>query len=200
MRTHNHYRRRRGLATLEFALAMPLLLTLIVGIVWLGFALAGQSAVTVSARNKAWRLRHGGSADNPQSGPVAGEEPFVFVKTGGLLGNMGLIDEQSETTVKVSPLYDSWQQPKANHVVLGGSWDFNSLDLNSPPNWKEYGRVALSAKTAGLQGAMTDVQSLMDGIGDAAMREIAEAMAKQLGDAALSALSGGRGDLDGLDQ
>jgi hypothetical protein len=189
--TKYRHNRRRGLATLEFAMSLPILLLLVVGIVWLGFAVAGQSQVTVEARNNAWRLRHGGSADTPQSGKVAGEQPFVFLSNAS-------ITEKADATVKVSPIYDSWSQPKSAHTVLGGSWDFTSIDLNGPPNWSMYARVAVSAKTGGLQGALTDVEVLMGGLDQATQGLINDAVKGALEDAAGDALSNAGNIFDSL--
>ena len=149
-----HVRRRRGIATLEFAMCLPILLFLIVGIVWLGFAVAAQNDVTVQARNAAWRLRHGGSAENPGKGPAPGERPLFFVHS-------NFIDETAQTSVQISPLFDSFAQPESSHRVMGGSWSHAVVDLNEPPSWQLYAQVAASGQAAGLQSGLSDIESGM---------------------------------------
>ena len=47
--------KRRGVATLEFVMAMPTLFLMMVGIVWLGYSNIYQAEVAIKAKNDAWR-------------------------------------------------------------------------------------------------------------------------------------------------
>src|SRR5205085_1404108 len=57
---------RAGIATLEFAMALPFLLLLMVGITWLGFSVVTRTEVLVEARTKVWKQRF----DNPKQEPL----------------------------------------------------------------------------------------------------------------------------------
>src|SRR6476620_9827420 len=70
MRTPLPHRRactaRRAMATLEFVMALPVLLLLMVGITWLGFSVISRSEALIEARDKAWKKRF----DNPKQKPL----------------------------------------------------------------------------------------------------------------------------------
>ncbi|MCC9628638.1 pilus assembly protein [Blastopirellula sp. JC732] len=140
-------RSREGVATLEFVMVFPLLTFLMIAIIWLGYFCAGQASVTISARNDAWRMRHGSGSG--ASGAAQGESPFNFATS-----NRWTKDATS--TVNVSAVFDSIAQPKSHHTITGGSWDHNAVDMNRPPNWALYAKVGASAKTANVQSKMPD--------------------------------------------
>jgi hypothetical protein len=138
-RFHRSARERRGIATLEFAMSLPILLALLVTIVWLGASLIGQTEVTVQARHKTWKERF-------NAGQGEGH-PLIFKAD-------TLIKNDAETTVDISPLFAGMEPPKANHAVFGGSWDYRQIEMNRPPNWNLY-------TTVGGQSAGLSVQSLL---------------------------------------
>jgi hypothetical protein len=143
---HRMPQERRGIATLEFAMCLPVLLALFVLIVWLGANLIGQSEVTVVARHKAW-------AERFQVSQGSGN-PLVFKADSP-------IQRDAETTVDISPIFAGQAPPKTNHAILAGSWDHRQIDLNRPPNWSLYAKV-------GGRSASLSVQSLLGNLGGSA--------------------------------
>lgn len=154
-------------------MCLPILLFLTVAIVWLGFSVAGQSEVTITARNQAWRLRHGGPADNPQIGGTPEEQPFDF-------SSSALVTDEESKIIKVSPIFDSLPQPKSKHAVLCGSWDFTVADLNRPPNWQWYTALAASAGRVGLEGALDDLNLFSGNLAGQAESMIRDALQESL--------------------
>lgn len=139
MSTIHH--QRRGVATLEFTLSLPLLLAIFVVIVWLGFSVAGQSGVAVEARHKAWEKR-----SKPEG------TALLFLKD-------DIVREKAEGKVEVSPLLDGLPQPESSHSVMIGSWDHRKLKMDKAPNWTEYAKAAANAKTGSAQIAYTDARN-----------------------------------------
>lgn len=140
--------RKTGIATLELVMCMPVLLLLMVGIVWLGFSVVGQSQVAVEARHKAWQRRF-------DEGSAAA---LNFV------GNSDFATEEATTAVNVSPLLDDVSPPQSSHDVAMGTWDHNQVDLNAFPNWELYLVAVANAKTAGVQTAYVDGRNLLNQI------------------------------------
>jgi hypothetical protein len=131
----------RGVATLEFALSLPLLLVIFVGIVWLGFSVTVQSSVTAKARHKAWEQRFDSQGT-----------PLLFLKD-------DFVTEEATGKVEVSPLFDDWSKPESSHDVMAGGWDHRNLKLDKTPNWVEYAKAAANAKTGKAQIAYTDARN-----------------------------------------
>ena len=149
MRHHIFHRmpqERRGIATLEFAMSLPVLLALFVTIVWLGASLVGQTQVTVAARHNAWQER-------TQVAQGSGN-PLVFQADTP-------IQRDAETTVDISPIFAGMAPPKANHAILAGSWDHRQIDLNRPPNWRLYAKVGGSSASLSVQGVLGDLSNLV---------------------------------------
>lgn len=148
MHSHRIYRNRRtrrGIATLEFAMSLPVLLALFVTIVWLGASLVGQTEVTVAARHNAWKER-------TQVAQGSGN-PLVFAADAP-------IQRDAETTVDISPIFAGMAPPKANAAILGGSWDHRQIDLNSSPNWDLYAKVGGSSASLTLDDLLGTVFNL----------------------------------------
>ncbi len=142
---------RKAIATLEFVMCVPLLATLMVLLVWLGFSVIGKSQVTSEARSKAWRKRF-----DTTPGTV-----LLFLKD-------DFASERATTTVKVSPLLNRMAPPTSKHDVMMSTWDAKTLPMNTAPHWKLYATVAINAKTAGLQNAYTDAKNVLDDLGGVA--------------------------------
>lgn len=125
--------RRRGIATLEFVMALPVLLLLMVGITWLGFSVIGQTEVLVEARNKAWKRRF----------EDASKKPLYFPLLKGLYNEKAdYVTERSSKRLRVSPVFDSLPGPEASHTILAGSWDHAAMKLDAPPDVKLMGVAA----------------------------------------------------------
>jgi hypothetical protein len=140
---------RAGIAPLEFVMALPVLLLLIVGITWLGFTMIAQTEVLIEARNKAWKRRFEDISKKPLYFPLL----------------IGLYDEKKdyahETATKkvnVSPLFNLARAPAAGHTILAGSWDHQAMSFKDPPDLK----LMAVAAGIGLFGTGLDVAASLD--------------------------------------
>ncbi len=123
---HDNGTPRRGIATLEFAMALPILLLLMVAITWLGFSVIGQSEVLIQARNQAWKKRFDNSADQPLHFPILP----------GYARDKDFVTETASKTIDVSPVFKVFPGPQASFTVLAGSWDYRAMKLDKPPDLK----------------------------------------------------------------
>jgi hypothetical protein len=170
--TSGHSDPRRGMATLEFVLALPVLLTLMVAMTWLGFAVIGQTEVTVRARNQAWKRRF----------EDAGKQPLLFptARVPGVAEYpeaQDYVTEKASTQVNVSPAFNRLPSPESTHTVIAGSWDHRAMPMNEPPSWKLHMVAVANAKTAGFQTTIGNLENLVDNLQDSA----ASVLAEQLG-------------------
>lgn len=122
--------KRRGLATLEFVLVMPILLFLFL-VIW-GFANthAGRSRAIVQSRNKAWKARFGNlAAEAEGNSSQAGQ--FVTSRRAAGEVNPGISRQEHATPVKVAWfLGPPGMKAKRTHAVLGGAYDHRNVRLN----------------------------------------------------------------------
>jgi hypothetical protein len=111
---------RRGLATLELALALPVLAVMAAVLFVAARAGLARLEATLDARQKAWKQRHGA----PPGGSLAirpGPEELVKgeashpIKRPAILG--AIVPHEAQ----------------AQHSVLAGSLDYHSIPLNNPP-------------------------------------------------------------------
>ncbi len=153
-------RSERGVATLELVMCMPIILALMVGIVWLGYSVIGQSEVTIEARHKAWKERFDGS----------GGKPLFFLAD-------DFKTEEATTEVKISPMFDDVSPPESSHDIAAGTWDHQAVDMNRAPNWEHYLTAAVNAKTGGMQVAYSGADNFLNelkNIGADAIRDQVE--------------------------
>jgi len=121
------------MATLEFVMALPVLLLLMVGMTWLGFSVIGQTEVLVEARNKAWKRRF----------EDASRKPLYFPLLQGLYPEKAdYVTERSTKRIRISPLFDPLPGPEASHAILAGSWDHTAMKFDAPPDLKLMGVAA----------------------------------------------------------
>lgn len=179
-RKGTHSPRRQGTAALELVLSMPVLLSLIVGIVWLGTSVVAQCEVTVEARHKAWSKR------TQETGTA-----LLFLKD-------DIVNDDATQTVDVSPMFDGEGAPESSHDLMTTPWDHESLPLDKAPNWKQYATAAVNAKTGSAQVTYSDAgnkfaqfknqaRSIWSNIGANLIAELT-----RLGGSADSALNGGK--------
>ncbi len=122
----NRKHARRGVAPLEFALCLFVLLPLFFCMLWLGIYINGTSAATVEARALAWHERHDGGAS----------QVLRFDDT-----DQGRIEKSATKDVLDRPVAAVVDDPSSSHLVFGGSWDYRQADkhdrtdLNKQPNW-----------------------------------------------------------------
>ena len=130
---------RSGVATLEFVMALPLLFVLMICILWEGFWLIGQAEVLVAARNNAWKKRFTNAADSPLMFPVL-DDP---VPLGLYKASQDYVTEKASTKVDITPAFNAIPGPESSHTILAGSWDFEAMPLNKPPDFILMGKAAI---------------------------------------------------------
>ncbi len=163
----NHaMRARRGIATLELVMCMPVLLLLMIGIVWLGLSVIGQASVIVEARHKAWEKRFDEGT----------QKPLRFLSD-------DFAEENATTNVNMGPLFNDVSSPKSSHDVAIDTWDHGSLEMNNVPNWELYVTAAVNAKTGGLQVQYEDARGKLRSLQQIASRQIVEEMANVIREA-----------------
>lgn len=162
--------RRSGIATLEFAMALPVLLLLMVGITWLGFSVIGQTQVLVTARNKAWKQRFDDKAKRPlmfPSGLSVAKNPFYSTEA-------DYATERATQKVQVSPIFNGVPGPEASHTILAGSWDHRAMPLDKPPEWKLMATAAASGKGGSVQTWLTNLSDPLGRLKDIGANILAE--------------------------
>jgi hypothetical protein len=152
------------MATLEFVMSLPVLLTLMVGITWLGYSVVGQTEVTIQARNKAWKRRFEDAA----------KKPLIFTATPFYPGAQDYVSEKVSGKVKVSPVFDRLPGPESAHTVLAGSWDHRAMPMDELPSWKLHMVAVANAKTAGFQTTIGNLENLVDNVQDSAAGVLGE--------------------------
>lgn len=135
----NSQSNRSGVATLEFVMALPLLFVLMICILWEGFWLIGQAEVLITARNDAWKKRFSNAADAPLMFPVL-DDP---VSLGLYNANKDYVTEKASTKVDITPAFNRIPGPESSHTILAGSWDFEAMRMDKPPDFVLMGKAAI---------------------------------------------------------
>lgn len=149
---------RRGLAPLEFIIALPFLLVLVTLIVMMHDVCVTKARTNILSRNAAWSYRHDVSSDTEYDSPKL-KDPTL----GGLLDTVATVDDQirwfqlgkimwasfdgvnipyqaHKGVQKHEAQLDVWIAPittmrrktiKSQHVVLGGTWDYQHIKFYS---------------------------------------------------------------------
>jgi hypothetical protein len=133
---------RRGVATLEFVMSMPVVLTMFALLMWLGLSVIGQSEVTVQARHKAWKQRFDDKSRQPLIFPTA--EGFYELPKDFAAG-------EATKNINAAPIFSRMPKPQSTMTVLGGSWDYRALPLDKAPHWKQHAIVLANSYTGTLQ-------------------------------------------------
>ena len=179
MNSIHHHRRLRhtaphGMATLEFAMALPFLLLFMVGITWLAKSVIGQADVLVQARNSAWKRRFEDTAKKPLMFPFGvGDAKNPLYSTA-----KDYVTESATTKIDISRIFDDAARPKASVTVLAGSWDHRALDLNKPPNFKLYLIASGNAVTGNIQTQLGQLGALINNVEQMGTAAIAQAVTK----------------------
>jgi hypothetical protein len=158
------------MATLEFVMALPILLLLMVGITWLGFSVITQTEVLVQARDKAWQRRF----DNPQQQPLLFPAGLVVAKNPLYSYGRDYVSETVSRPIDVSPIFQAVAAPKATSTILAGSWDHRVMQMDSRPNFELYLRAAANATTKDIQtrlGSLTNLFASFDQLGASAIAQ-----------------------------
>jgi hypothetical protein len=144
------------MATLEFTMAMPILLLLIVGITWMGFIVVGRAEVLVLARAKAWNQRFEDRSKRPLTFPTA----LSAAPNPRYSADADYVTETVTKAVRVSSVFDGFTTPKASHTVLAGSWDHRAMPFSKFPEFELIATVAAN----GIGGDPQDVLSNLTGL------------------------------------
>jgi hypothetical protein len=156
---------RRGSAALELVMVLPIILTFLFILIWLGLAEMTEVEVVGEARNAAWKKRHTGPAD----------DALRFERD-------GVVEENASRKVEFAPMFDRMAPAESRHVLLAGSWDFTQLPLDDQPNWSVYARMTR-------QGA-SDIGNMFSGFEDLFNNAVAGANVEDLIDGQLGEMSG----------
>lgn len=162
------------MATLEFAMALPFILLLMIGITWLAFSVIGQAQVLVQARNDAWRERFKNLSEKPLIFPVG----LGSVRIPGYSEKDDYVSKTVSKKVNVSQVFDGVAGPSASVTVLAGSWDHNAMKMDKPPSFKLYGIAALNSATKELQTQMGQLDSMINNLEAFAASAIAQALTR----------------------
>jgi hypothetical protein len=116
--------RRRGLATLEVAMALPILVGMLSIIFTLANAGLTKTDVAITARQEAWQERHGERAgrtlDVSGANAVGGILGFRGNPAGGVIENRSV-----KNATALYPGFKGFTLEADNrHQVLAGTWDF----------------------------------------------------------------------------
>jgi hypothetical protein len=143
-------RSRRGAASLEFALSLPILLTLFAVILSTGYLGLGRIGLAVENRNKAWKQRDQARLSRP----------LFFTET-----EQPILAEGSKS-VKILPFSRVTRLTvHSRHAVLGGSWDHHELAPCDEP-FKTVEQMAIS-QGVGDVAWLTDTVSSIGNLGSA---------------------------------
>jgi len=132
---------RRGLASLEFVLAFPIMLLFASAVLWVGRAGIARTKAAVESRNQVW-------ASRPNARP-----------TDALSANWGVGNGAQSKTV--SKTYKGWFSGAANppakskHTLFAGTWDHRSLPFEPKrglmtPHLSVMGKIGTGANIGGV--------------------------------------------------
>lgn len=181
---------RRGIATLEFVMALPTLLLLMVGMVWLGYSVIGQTEVIIEARNKAWVKRFDNTSGKPLIFPI----DLLVAKNPAYPKAKDYVTAKASKQVKVSPVFDGLPGPESSHTILAGSWDHLAMKFDKRVNWNLHGIAVINATTGKVQGALASVSNLDNKLQDL----VGQALADAASSLASSGAGGGGGNIENL--
>jgi hypothetical protein len=164
------------MATLEFAMALPILLLLIVGITWMGFIVVGRAEVLTLARAKAWNQRF----DDKSKRPLTFPKMLAFAPNPRYSANADHATETVTKPVRVSPVFDRFATPTSSHTILAGSWDHRAMPFNKFPEFELIATVAANgiggdpqSLLSNLRGLSSQLSSLGSTIGQNTASQIA---------------------------
>jgi hypothetical protein len=180
----------RGIATLEFVMAMPMLLTLMVALVWLGYSVIGQTEVIIEARNKAWAKRFDNASGKPLIFPV----DLLVAKNPFYPKSKDYITEKASKKVNVSAMFSRLPGPESSHTILAGSWDHQAMRFDKRVNWDLHGIAVVNATTGKVQGALASISNLDNILQDL----VGKAMADAASSLASKGAGGGGGNIENL--
>ena len=107
---------RRGIASLELAMVLPIFLVLFCAAFYLGVVGLQQIETDVLARNKTWHKRF--DVKPP---------PFEFNR-----GDSGKVSDKTSLSVKSGTVFDKLNTTASGeHVLIGGTWDHRQVQWSS---------------------------------------------------------------------
>ncbi len=135
-----HSPSRRGVATLEFVLALPFLMFVFTGILSVTWATLWKTHVHSEVRNKAWKKRSASAGTQPLTLPALANP------------TAGIVGAESEDRFRVYRWFGGDKTAKSKNAVMAGSWDYREVPefQGSRPH---FGVLRRMASGGGLQGA-----------------------------------------------
>jgi hypothetical protein len=132
---------RRGVASLEFVMALPLLLILVTCIITGGYVAKNRLAVSLAVRRDAWKYRHGPPPPRSLDLPVVSTLGVLA----GVATDSGLVLREMSRSLRLpSVLSRATHTATFRHAVMGGAWDDQSIPfgpkapLQPDPRWAVY--------------------------------------------------------------
>jgi len=128
-----HYLLRRGIAPLELALALPILMVMLSIIFGVCSVTETRMMTTTAARNNAFEKRHKPWEHDAQTlelsevqkvAKILGPSPRMPAKGGLVSGNAA-----SAPTGMFGPLSEIKRDPQSERFVLGGGWDYQEIEF-----------------------------------------------------------------------
>jgi hypothetical protein len=135
---------RRGVATLEFVMALPILFVLMICILWEGFWMIGRAEVITQARNDTWKKRFDDASGDPLLFPVLTSAFYHQDKD--------YANEKASTKLEIKPPFHVIPDPQASNTILAGSWDYRAMSFEKPPHLK----LMATAAAIGTGGNLLD--------------------------------------------
>jgi len=157
---------RSAIATLELVLALPLILSLVVGLVWLGYSVIGQTRVLSQVRHDAFSTRF----------EKLDDQPFNFKRT-------NIVSSDASEDVSVTPVLRSEAGAKAKLATESGNWDHRSVEFSSSPNLEIATELMIAAQLNGLISQFEDLRSAiaeLQRIGDDGLSQVLLDIATEL--------------------
>jgi hypothetical protein len=143
---------RRGVATVEVVMCLPVLVGLFACILQVGATVSAEAEVVAEARHLAWAQREGS----------VGAVPFEFETPNP-------VDGSAHRSARVSPIFRGFPEPRSRHTVLAGAWDDRQVNLGRQPNWELDAKLVPEGKVMQVQNASSDLQ-LFKSLGEKALQ------------------------------
>lgn len=119
---------RRGMASVEIVLSMPLIMMMAALIYFLGDLNLKRADVLVRSRNDAWQARTQKGTPEVDPFPDQKKEDSLFVKPDSPTdGRQQFTDRTIKKPQSLYLIHTPLVTLAADHTVLGGSWDFHDL-------------------------------------------------------------------------
>jgi TadE-like protein len=119
-----HPRRRRGIASIEMAITLPLLMILVAGTFSVAVLALTKLDLALAARREAWTQRH----SRPPARRLEIAVPAFLARVPRINVDTGVAGEIRTREVAIAPaVTNRLFTAESRHYVMGGSWDFQTI-------------------------------------------------------------------------